>query len=43
MVKTDAGGREQAVTLGDSNGTDIVVTEGLKPGNRIAVNFLRAR
>ena len=42
-VKSDAGWREQAVTLGDSNGTDIVVTEGLKPGNRIAVNFLRAR
>ena len=42
-VKSDAGWREQAVKLGDSNGTDILVTEGLNPGNRIAVNFLRAK
>ena len=42
-VKSDTGWREQAVKLGDSNGTDIVVTEGLNPGNRIAVNFLRAK
>ena len=42
-VKSDTGWREQAVKLGDSNGADIVVTEGLTPGNRIAANFLRAR
>ena len=42
-VKGDTGWREQPVKLGDSNGTDIVVTEGLKPGYRIAANFLRAK
>lgn len=42
-VKTDTGWRAQKVKLGDSNGTDIVVTEGLSNGNRVATDFLKAR
>ena len=42
-VKSDAGWRTQKVKLGESNGNDIVVTEGLKPGDRVAADFLKAR
>jgi HlyD family secretion protein len=42
-VKSDAGWRTQKVKLGDSNGADIVVTEGLNAGDRVAVDFLKAR
>jgi HlyD family secretion protein len=42
-VKTDAGWREQKVKLGESNGTDIVILEGLKAGDRIAADFSKAK
>jgi HlyD family secretion protein len=42
-VKSDTGWRSQKVKLGDSNGTDVVVTEGLNPGDRVAADFLKAR
>jgi HlyD family secretion protein len=42
-VRTDAGWRAQRVKLGDSNGTDIVVSEGLNDGDRVATDFLKAR
>lgn len=42
-VKSDTGWRTQKVKLGDSNGADIVVSEGLKPGDRVAADFLKAR
>lgn len=42
-VRSDAGWRAQRVKLGDSNGTDIVVSEGLSNGDRVAIDFLKAR
>jgi HlyD family secretion protein len=42
-VKSDTGWRIQKVKLGDSNGTDIVVSEGLTEGDRVAADFLKAR
>jgi HlyD family secretion protein len=42
-VKSDNGWRTQKVKLGESNGTDIVVTEGIKAGDRVAADFLKAR
>ena len=42
-VRSDAGWRAQRVKLGDSNGTDIVVSEGLSNGDRVATDFLKAR
>ncbi|MEK6322203.1 MAG: efflux RND transporter periplasmic adaptor subunit [Acidobacteriota bacterium] len=42
-VRSDTGWRTQKVKLGDSNGTDIVVVEGLSAGDRVAVDFLKAR
>ncbi|HLG15339.1 MAG TPA: efflux RND transporter periplasmic adaptor subunit [Blastocatellia bacterium] len=42
-VKTDAGWRVRAVKLGQSNGTDVVITEGLAPGERIAADYLKAK
>jgi multidrug resistance efflux pump len=42
-VRSDTGWRLQKVKMGDSNGTDIVVTEGLNPGDRVAADFLKAR
>jgi membrane fusion protein (multidrug efflux system) len=42
-VKTDAGWREQQVKLGESNGTEIVITEGLAAGDRVAADFSKAK
>ncbi len=42
-VRSDTGWRSQKVTLGDSNGSDIVVSEGLNKGDRVAADFLKAR
>ena len=42
-VKSETGWRPQKVKLGDSNGADIVVTEGIKAGDRVAADFLKAR
>ncbi|HSE38669.1 MAG TPA: efflux RND transporter periplasmic adaptor subunit [Blastocatellia bacterium] len=42
-VKSDAGWRTQKVKLGDSNGADIIVTEGLNAGDRVAADFLKAK
>lgn len=42
-VKTPAGWQEQNVQLGRSNGSEVVITEGLKSGDRIAVDFSKAK
>ena len=42
-VRSDTGWRSQKVKLGDSNGSDIVVSEGLNKGDRVAVDYLKAR
>ncbi|MBI4752106.1 MAG: HlyD family efflux transporter periplasmic adaptor subunit [Acidobacteria bacterium] len=42
-VKTEAGWREQKVTLGESNGTEVVIREGLAVGDKVAVEFAKAR
>jgi len=42
-VRSDTGWRLQKVELGDSNGADIVVSEGLSAGDRVAADFLKAR
>ena len=42
-VRSDAGWRAQKVKLGDSNGVDIVVSEGLNKGDRVAADYLKAR
>jgi HlyD family secretion protein len=41
--KSETGWRSQKVKLGDSNGADIVVTEGLTRGDRVAADYLKAR
>jgi HlyD family secretion protein len=42
-VKADQGWREQTVKLGDSNGVEVVVLEGLQEGDRIASDFAKAK
>jgi HlyD family secretion protein len=42
-VKTEQGWREQTVKLGDSNGVEVVVIEGLRAGDRIAGDFVKAK
>jgi HlyD family secretion protein len=42
-VKTEQGWREQTVKLGDSNGYDVVILEGLNAGDRIAGDFSKAK
>jgi HlyD family secretion protein len=42
-VRSDNGWRQRRVKLGDSNGTDIVVVEGVNSGDRVAADFLKAR
>jgi HlyD family secretion protein len=42
-VKTEQGWREQTVKLGDSNGVEVVIIEGLRAGDRIAGDFLKAK
>jgi multidrug efflux pump subunit AcrA (membrane-fusion protein) len=42
-VKIDQGWREQNVKLGDSNGIEVVILEGLKAGDRIADDYARAK
>jgi multidrug efflux pump subunit AcrA (membrane-fusion protein) len=42
-VKTAQGWQERTVKLGDSNGTEVIVTEGLKTGDRIASDFAKAK
>jgi HlyD family secretion protein len=42
-VKTETGWLEQKVKPGDSNGTEIIITEGLKAGDRIAADFIKAK
>jgi HlyD family secretion protein len=42
-VKTDQGWREQTVKLGDSNGAEVVILEGLSAGDRIASDFTKAK
>ena len=41
-VKTETGWRDQKVKLGESNGSDVVITEGLASGESIAVDFAKA-
>ncbi len=42
-IKTEQGWVERAVKLGDSNGTDIIITDGLKAGDKIASDFAKAK
>jgi HlyD family secretion protein len=42
-VKTEQGWREQTVKLGDSNGVEVVIIEGLRAGDRIAGDFVKAK
>lgn len=42
-VKTDQGWRGQPVKLGESNGTEVVILEGLKAGDRIGPDFAKAK
>jgi len=42
-VKTDSDWREQTVKLGESNGVDVAIGEGLKPGDRIAADYAKAK
>jgi HlyD family secretion protein len=42
-VKTDQGWREQPVKLGESNGTEVVILDGLKAGDRIGAVFAKAK
>jgi len=42
-IRTQQGWQEQAVKLGESNGTEVVVLEGLRAGDRIAVDFAKAK
>jgi HlyD family secretion protein len=42
-IKSESGWREQKVKLGDSNGVEVIVAEGLKPGDRIASDFSKAK
>ena len=42
-VKTDQGWREHHVKLGESNGTEVVILEGLKAGDRIGADFAKAK
>ena len=41
--ETDQGWREQLVKLGESNGTEVVILEGLKAGDRIGADFAKAK
>jgi HlyD family secretion protein len=42
-VKTGQGWREQQVKLGESNGAEVVILEGLKAGDRIGADFAKAK
>lgn len=42
-VKTEQGWVERPVKLGDSNGVEVLITEGLTAGDRIAVDFAKAK
>jgi HlyD family secretion protein len=42
-VKTDQGWREQRVKLGESNGPEVVILEGLKAGDRIGADYSKAK
>jgi HlyD family secretion protein len=42
-LKVENGWREQAVKLGESNGTDVIVTEGLNMGDRVAADFSKVK
>ncbi|MGH9841599.1 MAG: efflux RND transporter periplasmic adaptor subunit [Blastocatellia bacterium] len=42
-VKTDQGWQERRVKLGESNGSEVIVTEGLKAGDRVASDFAKAK
>jgi multidrug efflux pump subunit AcrA (membrane-fusion protein) len=42
-VKTDQGWRERHVKLGESNGTEVVILEGLNAGDRIGADFAKAK
>jgi HlyD family secretion protein len=42
-VKAEQGWRQQQVKLGESNGTEVVIVEGLNAGDRIATDFAKAK
>ncbi len=42
-VRAEQGWRQQRVRLGESNGTEVVIVEGLNAGDRIAGDFAKAK
>ncbi len=42
-IKTGAGWQDRSVRLGESNGSDVVIVEGLKAGDRIAADYSKAK
>jgi multidrug resistance efflux pump len=42
-VKTDQGWQQQQVKLGESNGTEVIILEGVKAGDRVASDFAKAK
>lgn len=42
-VRTSAGWTNRKVKLGDSNGTDVIVTDGLQPGEHVSADFMKAK
>ena len=42
-VKTNQGWREHRIKLGESNGTEVVIIEGLKAGDRIGADFAKSK
>ncbi len=42
-IKTAAGWQDRRVRLGESNGTDVVITEGLQAGDRIAADYTKVK
>lgn len=42
-IRTEQGWQEQAVKLGESNGAEVIILEGLRAGDRIAVDFAKAK
>lgn len=42
-IKAENGWQERAVKLGDSNGNDVIIAEGIKPGEIVAGDFSKVK
>ena len=42
-VKTETGWHDQLVKLGEANATDVVITDGLKAGERVASDYTKVK